>query len=95
MSEPKAPDHAYSEPVASGWTSPARGAFAITPNDDTILGCMTRGIYVGGAGDLSVLMADDDDPVIFVAVPAGTVLPIRVNKVRSTGTTATSLVGVY
>jgi hypothetical protein len=33
--------------------------------------------------------------VTFVAVPAGTVLPIRVSRVLSTSTTATSLINLY
>lgn len=79
----------------SGWSSPARNAFAITPSDSADLAFLTRGIYVGGAGNLSVILADDTDPVSFVGVLAGTLLALRAKRVRATGTTATSLVGVY
>jgi hypothetical protein len=56
---------------------------------------MTKGLYVGGAGNLNLLLAGDTAPVVFVGVAAGTVLPVRVAKVMATNTTATNLVGLY
>jgi hypothetical protein len=43
----------------------------------------TRYIYVGAAGSVTVIMADDatQTPVTFAAVPAGTLLPIAVSAV--------------
>lgn len=81
---------------AEGWTSPARKAFSITPHDTNLLSNLTRGIYVGGSGDIVLVMADDGDTsVTFFGAVAGTLLPIRVARVLATGTTATNLVGVY
>lgn len=51
-------------------------------------------LYVGGTGNVAVVDALGGASVIFTAVPAGTVLPVRVRQVLSTGTTATALVGV-
>jgi len=48
-------------------------------------------IYVGGAGNLKVI-TDGGDTVTFVGVLKGTILPVLVAKVFSTGTTATNLV---
>jgi hypothetical protein len=45
-------------------------------------------LYVGGAGNVAVTTIGGDD-VIFNAVPIGTVLPVQVLKLKSTGTTAT------
>ena len=45
-------------------------------------------LYVGGAGNVAVTTIGGDD-VIFNAVPIGTVLPVQVLKIKSTGTTAT------
>lgn len=69
----------------------ARQATAVTPADATAV--KFKGIYVGTAGALSVTMANGSN-VIFGAVPAGTTLWISVIAVRSTGTTATNIVGL-
>ena len=82
----------------SGQTSPAANAEAITPADtDLTNDQFTRAIYVGGTGNLAVRMAgaEGDTDVVFVAVPAGTLLPIRVKQIRSTSTTATSIVSLF
>jgi hypothetical protein len=74
---------------------PAGNAYTITTSDSTVLARPTRAIYVGGAGDLAVRMADDGSTPIFKAVPVGTVLNIRADKILATGTTATNLLGLY
>ena len=71
----------------------ASTAEAVTPSDTTKLSAVTRALYVGGAGNVAVLMADGSTAT-FVGVPAGSVLPIRVQRVNSTNTTATSMVGL-
>lgn len=78
----------------TSYVDPAKQGIAITPSDSTSFSFgYTRGIYVGGAGNLSVEMANGT--VVFYSVNAGTVLPLRVTRVNSTGTTATNLVGLY
>lgn len=72
---------------------PARRASAVTPSDSTVLNA--RAVYVGGAGDLVVeLPGNDGAAVTFVAVPAGSLLPIRAVRIRA-ATTATSVVALY
>lgn len=78
---------------AASLDAPADTAFVITPNDAADLADTTRAIYVGGAGNLAVTMVSGGD-VILSAVPAGTVLPLRVRRVKATGTTATAIVGL-
>lgn len=73
---------------------PIRSAVAITPHDTNELDVMTRAIYVGGAGNLVVTMADNVDAT-FYNVLAGTVLPIQIKRVKSTGNTATNILGMY
>ena len=74
---------------------PAGGAFSITPDDSTDLVRTTRALYIGGSGDIVVDMAgSEQSSVTFTAVPGG-ILPIRVKRIRSTGTTATGIVGLY
>lgn len=84
----------FSNAVA-GLESPAEHAFAITKHDTNLLTSNTRALYVGGAGDVTVDMVGGETSVLFSAVPAGTVLPIRATRVKSMGTTATSVVGLY
>jgi cytochrome oxidase Cu insertion factor (SCO1/SenC/PrrC family) len=50
------------------------------------------GIYVGGTGDVSVV-TEEGTTVTFKAVPVGVIIPIRTQKVRSTDTSATLMVG--
>jgi hypothetical protein len=76
-----------------GLESPASDGFAITPNDGADLAVFTRSIYVGGAGNIS-LVTVKGTTLSFVGLPAGAILPIRAARIRSTGTTATSLVGL-
>jgi len=51
-------------------------------------------LYVGGAGNVSVVTVGGDTATFF-AVPAGTTLPIQVVKLRSTSTTATNVMGLW
>lgn len=74
--------------------TPARRAFAITPSNSADLTEVTRSLYIGAGGDLAVILDGDTVAVTFVAVPTGTVLPIRAKLVKSTGTTAASIVGL-
>lgn len=75
--------------------SPARSALVITPHDSNELATVSRAIYVGGTGDIAVILLDDSSAVTLVGVPAGTVLPVRAKIVKSTGTTATNLVNLF
>jgi hypothetical protein len=45
-------------------------------------------LFVGGAGNVAVTTIGGDD-VTFNAVPVGTILPVQVIALKSTGTTAT------
>jgi hypothetical protein len=77
---------------------PLTNAFTITPSDSTVFSQATRAVYVGGAGDLKVMLTDKtnaNNVVTFASVPAGSLLPIRVQRVYSANTTATSVVGLY
>lgn len=74
---------------------PAENAFAVTPNDSSDLAHVTRGLWVGGAGNISVDLNGGQTAVLFSGVPAGTLLPLAVTRVRSTNTTASLIVAVY
>ena len=72
--------------------APAQSAEAVTPNDDTPV--LYRSLWIGGAGNVSVILVQDSTPVTFTSVAAGTLLPVAVKCVRSTGTTATDILGL-
>lgn len=73
---------------------PANEAEAVTKSDTTKLTGMARALYVGGAGNASLLMGDGTS-ILFSGLSAGTILPVRFRRVNSTDTTATLMVALY
>lgn len=73
---------------------PAEGAFAITPSDGSDLSFVTRAIYVGVSGNISVTMANGDN-VVFSNLLGGLLYPLQIRRVKSSSTTASGLVGLY
>lgn len=67
----------------------------VTTSDVTDLLRGSRALYVGGNGDVRVLLERDSAPITFVGVVAGSVLPIRARRVYTTGTTASYIVALY
>jgi hypothetical protein len=53
----------------------------------------TKGVYVGGTGNLEVLMANGSR-VTFQNLQAGIVHPLRITYIFSAGTTATNIIGL-
>jgi len=75
--------------------SNALGAVAVTPSDVADLATVpTKGLYLGGAGNVKVDMADGTT-VTFTALSSGMIHPISCKRVYATGTTATSILAVY
>lgn len=74
--------------------TPAENCFAITPDDLQELTTLTKAIYIGQGGDLTVLTGKSLEPVTFRNVMSGTILDVRVRAVKSTDTTADDLVGL-
>ena len=60
------------------------------PNDTNVLVSRGACLYVGGTGDVKVLLEGDTNPVVFKGVQQGTFLPILALKVYGTGTGGTS-----
>ena len=78
-------------------TAPFRHQFdaSAAASDTADLPYVTRGVYVGGGGDLKFTAADDATPQTWKAVPQGTFIDGAIKRVYATGTTATFLIGVY
>ena len=68
-------------------------AVAVTPNDGADLTNVAMALWVGGAGAIS-LDTYEGQTVLISGIPAGTLLPIRCKRVRSTSTTATLIVAL-
>ncbi len=80
----------YGDPCA-----PAYNQVAVTPDDDDLIP-ETRGLYIGTAGDVTVLPAvPGATAVLYASVPGGTILPVRVVKVLDTGTDADDIVALF
>lgn len=78
-----------SKDISSGFE-----ARAVTTSDSVMLpNGICRGLYVGVTGDVAVLMAGGST-VTFKAAPVG-ILPIQVQRVNVTSTTATNILALY
>lgn len=69
----------------------ATDAASVTPSDTAYNEAIA--LYIGGAGDVSVV-TEEGTTVTFAGAQAGTIIPVRVQKVRSTSTTATSILAL-
>lgn len=76
--------------------SPDTAAFAaaVVPDNANNQAVPFRALWVGGAGNVTILMPDGS-VVTFSGVPAGSMLPVGGVRVNATGTTATLIVAVY
>jgi len=70
----------------------ANTAILVTPSDATVYNPPSRGLYIGGIGSVKVRLSATQLDVTFTDVPTGTILPVCVDMVYTTGTTATAIV---
>jgi len=76
------------------WPSqPATDAVAVTPDDNNDLANVAVALYVGTTGDVKI-NTFYGNTVTFKTVPVG-IMPVRVSRVWSTGTTASNIVALY
>ncbi|MEJ0093399.1 MAG: hypothetical protein WDN46_08170 [Methylocella sp.] len=77
--------------------SPPTNLAVIAPSDATDLPFVTKAIYFGKAGNITITaMGQAGSPGVTLSnVPVGTVLSIRAQRVWATGTTASGLVALY
>ncbi|MEQ8409957.1 MAG: hypothetical protein RIB52_00230 [Erythrobacter sp.] len=80
--------------VVGTLSSPAGDCFELSTSDTSDLPRATKAIYIGISGDIVLRPVHGATDVAFLNVQAGTIIPIRVNAVRTTGTTASALVGL-
>lgn len=77
----------------SGLTHAARKFVAITTSDTVPLMPGATGVYVGGAGNVTVVDIDNVTTT-FTAVPVGTTLPISPKFIK-VASTATLMVAIF
>lgn len=81
-------------PDSGDVVAPARRLRAVTPHDTNELTLGTcKALHIGGAGTLTVIAQGDTDAVQ-LNVGQG-IVPVRAKVVKSTGTTATTIVALY
>ena len=73
-------------------TAPAYNIAAITPSNTTVFD-QTRGLYIGAGGNMKVRSLLGQD-ITFTNVQAGSILPIQVDMVYSTDTTASGVISL-
>jgi hypothetical protein len=78
--------------LSANATVSAHDARSVTVSDATVIP-VTRALYIGTSGDVSVRMADQTT-ITFVGVPVG-IFPIQVDQVLSTATTASNIIALY
>ncbi|MGR3290530.1 MAG: spike base protein, RCAP_Rcc01079 family [Paracoccaceae bacterium] len=75
-------------------TSPASNAASITPSDTALMTDVSRALYIGQTGDVSVEM-QSGQIITFQNVQGGSILALRTLKIRQTGTTAVGIVSLW
>lgn len=85
------PHDTYKDKVLSA-SDPVRSVVSVTPDDNTDLIRIPRALYIGGDGDIALILADDLQAVTFKNVTG--FLPLMPKRILATGTTATSILAL-
>lgn len=78
-------------------TAPASSGSPVSPSDTASLPTHSRAIFVGTGGSLALeLVGSSEGEVLTLQnVQAGMVYPLRVRKIRASGTTASGLICLW
>ena len=74
--------------------APAKDCFAIVPDDAADLAQVTKALYIGTGGDVTLRPQEGASDVVFRNLQDGSILDVRVSAVRATGTSASDIVGL-
>jgi hypothetical protein len=72
----------------------AGDAAALTKSDTTVYDPPYDALWVGGAGAVALRLFPSGKTVTFTGAVAGSILPMRFDKLMSTNTDATATVGI-
>lgn len=67
----------------------AKNAVAISPHATNPISPTPQAVWVGGAGNITGRLMGDGADVVISGITAGTLLKMRFQYIRATGTTAT------
>lgn len=81
--------------TADSVSAPATRAVALVPHDVNALADIPKALFVGTGGTVTLRGAGGGADVLFKNVPDGSVLPVRVQYVRATGTSAADIVALF
>jgi hypothetical protein len=76
-------------------SSPATRALAVVPHDANALADIPKALFVGTGGNLVARGAGGGADAVFKNVPNGSILPLRAEYVRASGTTAADIVALF
>ena len=76
-------------------SSPATRAVVVAPHDANAISDIPKALFVGTGGNLVLRGSGGGADVTFKNVPDGSLLPVRAEFVRATGTTAADIVALY
>lgn len=79
---------------ADSLIAPSSACFPIVPSDALELPEVTKAVYVGTGGQITLIPVDNQTAITFANVPSGGILDVRVSKVLATGTDASDIVGL-
>lgn len=71
----------------------AKRLLAVTPHDTNELEYVTKALFIGAGGTISII-AQEDTAAVSLTVATGSIVPVRAKIVRATGTTATGIVAL-
>ncbi|AKH42791.1 hypothetical protein FHS61_000564 [Altererythrobacter atlanticus] len=75
-------------------SDPARSAAPVTPDDGQDMPVVAKALFIGTGGDICLRCVDDGADVLFRNLSGGSILPVRAQAVRATGTTASDIVAL-
>lgn len=76
-------------------SAPATRAVAVVPHDTTPLADIPKALFVGTGGTITMRGVNGSTDQSWKNVASGSILPLRAQFVRATGTTAADILALY
>ncbi|WP_448662347.1 hypothetical protein ACG3SL_17005 [Sphingomonas sp. CJ20] len=81
--------------LADQVSAPATRAVAVVPHDSNALADIPKALFVGTGGTIAMRGVNGTSDQSWKNVASGSILPIRAQYVRATGTTAADILALY